>query len=103
MTFEDFMTHWSEVHAKLIQKNARELGIVKYIQIHRTSSSTGGSTRQRYDGIAEVWYESEDHFRALGKSDSGRVAVQSVVEDQRKFIGRETPLFKGYESAIING
>lgn len=102
LSFDEFMTHWVEVHAKLIQAHAVALGIVKYIQLHRSDvPAMGRSGRLQYDGIAEVWYASEQRFRALGKSEESRAAVKKVVEDQAKFIGKETPLFKGYESRII--
>lgn len=105
LTFEEFMTHWTQVHAPLIKKLAGDLGIVKYIQLHRSDSAkigtSGSMSRARYDGVAEVWYESEHHFRALGKSEAGRAAVEKVVEDQKAFIASETPLFKGHESEVI--
>ena len=106
LTFDEFMSHWTEIHANLIQQHAAALGIVKYIQLHHTASpksdSSVSSSRPQYDGIAEVWYQSEHHFRALGKSEAGRAAVEKVVEDQKKFIGSEIPLFRGYESEIIS-
>lgn len=106
LSFDEFMTHWTQIHANLISENAAALGIVKYIQLHRPDGSekarTHSASRPQYDGIAEVWYESEDHFRALGKSDVSRSAAQKVIEDQKKFIGRETPLFKGFEWNVID-
>lgn len=106
LSFDEFMTHWTQVHANLISDNAAALGIVKYIQLHRSDGSgqtrTHSASRPQYDGIAEVWYQSEDHFRAMGKTDASRAAVEKVIEDQKKFISRETPLFKGFEWTIID-
>ena len=106
LSFDEFMTHWTQIHANLISENASALGIVKYIQLHRPDRSeqarTHSASRPQFDGIAEVWYESEDHFRALGKSDGSCAAAEKVIEDQKKFIDRETPLFKGFEWTIID-
>lgn len=106
LSFEQFMTHWTQIHANLISENAAALGIIKYIQLHRPDGSakarTHSASRPQYDGIAEVWYESEEHFRALGKTDESQRAVEKVIADQKKFISRETPLFKGFEWNVID-
>ena len=57
-----------------------------------------------YDGIAELWWESEEAFRGGGRTPEGREAGRLLLEDEARFIdlGR-SPLWLNREKEIYPG
>lgn len=81
LTHEQFLKHWTEVHAPLALKYAPRLR--KYVQNHGVQLP---GVEFEYDGIAELWFD--DVESALGfekwlRSEQGRVAR----EDGKLFVG----------------
>lgn len=89
---EDFQRYWRETHAPLVAARAATLGIVKYEQVHAgfdalsagIQLSRGGP--QPYDGIAEIWFESEASLEAAGQNPDAAGAARELLEDERRFI-----------------
>lgn len=89
---EDFQRYWRETHAPLVAARAKTLGIVKYEQVHTgfdalnagIQASRGGP--EPYDGIAEIWFESEESMAAAGQNPGAAEAARDLLEDERKFI-----------------
>lgn len=84
MSVEDFRHYWENVHGPLIGKIP---GVTKYIQYHVRSDNVD-HTEPSIDGIAELWFESEEsQVRAWQTPE-----YQAVVEDEPNLFN-ETNLF----------
>lgn len=89
---EDFQRYWRETHAPLVAARATTLGILKYEQVHAgfdalnagIQASRGGP--EPYDGIAEIWFESEASMAAAGQNPDAAGAALELLEDERRFI-----------------
>lgn len=82
MTVEQFRTHWREVHGPLA---ARTAGLRRYVQ-HHVVGSRSPSSVLRPDGIAELWFDSEEDEQQFFASELGRMQR----EDGRTFVGFST-------------
>lgn len=94
LSYDEFLKHWEDNHAKLIKKHARVLGIKKYTQSSSINSSEIQSqmgllrdmTNFDFDGIAELWYSDiESHLRSRQSID-GESALKEIIEDEKRFI-----------------
>ena len=58
-TDEEFRQHWKQVHGPLV---AQIPGLVKYVQyyVHSQVSSDAEQVDEPIQGIAEMWFESEE-------------------------------------------
>ena len=64
MSRADFGRYWTTVHA---EKAKRVPGIARYV-INLAPDLSGNETELPYDGIAEVWFKSEEDMRASARS-----------------------------------
>lgn len=89
---EDFQRYWREQHAPLVARHAATLGIVRYEQVHAGFDAMSEAIRasrgapEPYDGIAEIWFESEEAMQAAGRNTGVSDAARELLEDERKFI-----------------
>lgn len=73
MTREEFQEHWLNHHGQHFMQVAKSYRVKKYVQSHTLDTKLNtmvrdlrGMTRE-YDGIAEIWWESqEDYLAGLG-------------------------------------
>lgn len=93
MSLEDFQKYWKENHGPLVAKNAKALGIQRYLQSHSfPGQENSPMTQERggmeplYDGVAELWWASHEAMAAAGQTAEGRAAAQELLEDERNFI-----------------
>jgi len=109
---EEFQRYWREAHAPLVARHATTLGIRRYVQLHSLPddapvnaalrASRGGP--EQYDGIAELWWDSEEQLAAATASDAGRRASLELLEDERRFIDlARSPLWLAREHEIVPG
>jgi uncharacterized protein (TIGR02118 family) len=105
---EDFQHYWRETHAPLVAARAKTLGIVKYEQVHTgfdalnvgIQASRGGP--EPYDGIAEIWFESEVSMATAGQNPGAAEAARDLLEDERKFIDlANSPLWFNRVQTIV--
>ena len=89
---EEFQDYGKNNHAPLFMKNAHIMRTKKYVQSHTiTSPLNDGMKASRgmadeYDGVAEVWFESESELmEAMGSEEMASLG-QILVEDEQKFI-----------------
>ena len=89
---QEFQDYWKNNHAALFMKNAHIMRTQKYVQSHTiTSPLNDGMKASRemmdeYDGVAEVWFESESELmEAMGSEEMARLG-QVLIEDEQKFI-----------------
>lgn len=92
MSVEDFSTHWRTIHARLVEKHAAALGIVRYVQSHRIEDETITAQAQErgwsspIDGVTEVWYADQDTMRAAYASEAGQAAQAELKADESNFV-----------------
>ena len=111
ISHEAFHQYWKQNHGDLMRSVAGALGASRYVQSHTIDSLVAkngnrarGSSVEPYDGIAEVWWESESDMRPAGYSKEELVQVQKrLLEDERKFIDVENSVvFLTEEYEIFN-
>jgi len=108
LTREEFQAYWRETHAALVTKHAEVLGIKRYVQLHARSTAIDEGMRaargapEPFDGIAELWFESEAAIAESFKNPDAVAAGQELIEDERRFIDLErSPLWLGEENEVI--
>lgn len=70
VSLEDFQRWWLQEHATLVK---RFPGLKKYT----INLATDGE--QRYDGVAEVWFEKKEDLEKIFSSPEGQTARQSAT------------------------
>jgi uncharacterized protein (TIGR02118 family) len=107
---EEFQKYWFETHGPLVRKHADALRIRRYVQTHTLLGDAADSLRASrggppgYDGVAELWWESEEDLAAGVTTPEGVEAGRVLLEDERKFIDlANSPLFWAREREIIPG
>lgn len=84
LTHQEFVKHWSEVHAPLAHVVP---GIRRYVQSHIVEERTRPdipSTEVEIDGIAELWYDDRAAMERANASPEAR----RLHADGALFIGR---------------
>ena len=109
MTREEFQRYWREVHAPLVAGHAKAMRIRRYIQSHTLTTpfdatyvARQGGTTEPYDGVAELWWDSTEDYRAATATDEGRAAARALLEDERNFIDlSRSPLWLSEEHVVV--
>ncbi|MCL1074084.1 EthD domain-containing protein [Shewanella dokdonensis] len=94
LSYEEFLRHWEDNHAKLIKKHAKVLGIKKYTQSSSIDFSEmnyqmvllRNTTHFDFDGIAELWYSDIESHLSSRKSLDGANALEEIIADEKRFI-----------------
>ena len=84
LTHEEFVTHWTEIHAPLAHAVP---GVRRYVQSHILEERTRPdipTTDVDIDGIAELWYDDRAAFEVANAS----AAAKRLHADGALFIGR---------------
>jgi uncharacterized protein (TIGR02118 family) len=109
LSVAEFQDYWLNKHGPLVRRLQPSLGMVRYVQVHRRSDALGeGMSKVRgapepYDGIAELWWENEESFRASGRTAEGREAGRLLLEDEAKFIDlARSPLWLNTEHVVYD-
>ncbi|TAJ32946.1 MAG: EthD family reductase [Reyranella sp.] len=83
-THEQFMTHWTQVHAPLAHAVP---GLRRYVQNHIAGERTRSDIEAldlAIDGIAELWFDDRTAYeRALASAE-----MKALHDDGARFIGR---------------
>ena len=111
MSSEDFHGYWRERHGPLVASYASVLGIRRYVQTHLlpddplngTLRAAYGTSEDLFDGVAELWLNTEADRAAAASSANGREAGIALVEDESHFIDFSRSIFMfGTEVPQIN-
>lgn len=92
LTEEQFLAYWADHHAPLVSAVAPVLGIRRYVQLHPFPSpasealAASRGLAATFDGIAELWFDSEEAVRQSTATKEGRRAARLLLEDERRFI-----------------
>ena len=104
---EQFQTYWFETHAPLVAQHAKALGIQRYVQLHTSDTEINEALRasrgapEPFDGIAEIWFESEAALTEAMQTPEGITAGKALLEDERRFIDLEkSPMWIAEEKVI---
>lgn len=106
----EFQRYWRETHAPLVQRHAATLRIRRYVQLHSLEEGSwldaalqaSRGAPAGYDGIAELWWDSEEDIAAATSTDDGRQAGLALLEDERRFIDlARSPLWIARENVVV--
>jgi hypothetical protein len=110
LTLGEFHDRWRLDHGPLVAANQRALGVLRYTQSHRLDdpmnaaiAAARGGMEEPYDGVAELWWESEASLRAASATDAGRRAGEALLADEAEFIDlASSPLWLAHEYPQVN-
>jgi len=107
LTLPEFQDYWVNRHGPLVRRLQPALGMVRYVQVHRLETDLADGMRkvrgapEPYDGVAELWWESEESFRAARRRPEAREAGRLLLEDEARFIDLpSSPLWLNHEQVI---
>ncbi len=106
----EFQDYWLNTHGPLFKKFADSYKAVRYVQSHTLDSPLNENIRKArgmsegYDGITEIWWESEEDFLSAINSPEGQKLRVIFVEDESKFMNMsESSAFFTVEHVIVDG
>jgi uncharacterized protein (TIGR02118 family) len=110
MSLGEFHEYWLKRHAPLVASFATDLDILRYVQTHtiegpanEAAQRARGDMEPHYDGVAELWWETEAALEAAIASDAGRDAGAALLADEQQFIDLpNSPLWLAYEYPQVN-
>ena len=110
MSRAEFQEYWLKHHGPLFQKFAETYRAVRYVQSHTIDSPLNENLKKsrglsdEYDGIAEIWWQSEGDFLAAISSLEGQKLRAMFIEDEAKFINMSaSSAFFTVEHVIVDG
>jgi uncharacterized protein (TIGR02118 family) len=89
---EQFQAYWRDSHGPLFMKFADTYRAKKYVQDHTIDTPLNEVIRdsrgmaQAYDGVAEVWFESEEDLVEAMSSPEGQKISAILLEDEGNFV-----------------
>src|SRR4029453_19074596 len=93
LSLPEFQRYWREEHGPLVASHAQRIGALRYIQVHRLDDEINArmaksrdGMEEPYDGVAELWWDSEEALTAVLATNAGQSAGEALLEDERKFI-----------------
>lgn len=110
LSLAEFQRYWREEHGPLVASHAQRIGALRYIQVHRLDdeinarmAKSRGGMEEPYDGVAELWWDSEQALTGVLATKGGQMAGDALLEDERKFIDLpNSPLWFAYEYPQVN-
>jgi uncharacterized protein (TIGR02118 family) len=111
LSLEEFHDYWLRRHGPLVAGHAGDLNILRYVQTHTLEGpaneaaqrARGGNMEPHYDGVAELWWETEAALEQAVQTDAGRAAGAALLEDEARFIDLpNSPLWLAYEYPQVN-
>ena len=89
----EFHRYWKEEHTKLVKSLAEIIRAKRYVQSHLLDTPINAILQQSrghsiapFDGITEIWWDSEKNFMEGNASPEGLKAGQKFVEGEAKFV-----------------
>ena len=92
MTREEFKEYWMNKHGPFFMNNAEAMGAKKYVQAHTIDTPLNEGLRNsrgmspEYDGVAEVWFDSEEALMEGMSSPEGQKLGAALQEDEGNFV-----------------
>ncbi len=92
MSREQFKNYWVNKHGPFFMENAGAMRAKKYVQsltvdtpLNEALRSSRGMLHE-FDGVAEVWFESEQDLMEGMSSPEGQKLAAALLEDEGNFI-----------------
>lgn len=88
----EFYQYWLESHGPRVRSYAKTINALKYVQSHTIAPDinqqliASRGLAEPYDGITEVWWKSEESFKAGFGSAAAQQAREDLLQDESKFI-----------------
>lgn len=88
---EDFRKYWIEKHGPYVKSFATALRARRYVQSHTIDSPLNAyaqqprGTKPPYDGITELWWDSQDDLVAALSTPAGQEANNLLAQDEGRF------------------
>jgi hypothetical protein len=106
----EFSDRWRLDHGPIVAGHQIALGVLRYTQTHRLDDPMNdalararGGMEPPYDGVAELWWASEDSFREAATTATGRRAGEVLLADESEFIDlAQSPLWLAHEHPQVN-
>ncbi|MEW8431146.1 MAG: EthD domain-containing protein [gamma proteobacterium symbiont of Ctena orbiculata] len=92
MTREEVREYWMNKHGPFVMSNAEAMGARKYVQAHTIETPLNEGLRAsrgmlpEYDGIAEVWFDSEQALTEGLNTPEGQKLGAALLKDEQNFI-----------------
>lgn len=92
MTREQFQHYWLNEHGPFFQKHAGDMRAKRYVQSHTIDTPLNAELRKsrgmlpEYDGVAEVWFESEEDMIEAMSTPEGQKLSAALLEDEGNFV-----------------
>jgi len=92
ITREQFQDYWLTKHGPFFAKNSGTMRAKKYVQSHTIDTPLNEGMRNsrgmlpEYDGVAEVWFDSEEDLMKAMNSSEGQRLSAALLEDEGNFI-----------------
>ncbi len=92
LTREQFQEYWVKKHGPFFMENTATLRAKKYVQSLTLETPLNEGLRESrgmqpaFDGVAEVWFESEEDLVAGMSSPEGQKLGSALAEDEGNFI-----------------
>ena len=110
LSLSEFSDRWRLDHGPIVAGHETALGVLRYTQTHRLEDSMNqamararGGMEEPYDGVAGLWWSSEDALRDAGRGDAGRRAGEAQLADEAEFIDlAASPLWLAHEYPQVN-
>jgi uncharacterized protein (TIGR02118 family) len=89
---EEFKDYWMNKHGPFFMENAGAIKAKKYVHSHTVDTPlneglrSSRGMRPEYDGVAEVWFESEEELMEGMSSPEGQKLGAALLEDEGNFI-----------------
>ncbi len=110
LSLAEFQDYWLHKHGPLVRRLQPALRMVRYVQLHRLPGDLADGMRrvrgapEPYDGVAELWWEGEETYRAARRDPQAREAGRLLLEDEAKFIDPpRSPLWLNHEHVVHAG
>ena len=87
-----FQAYWLNSHGSFFQSKAAVMRAKKYVQSHTLDTPLNEGFRAsrgmlpEYDGVAEVWFESEQDLMEAMSSPEGQELGAALLKDEGNFI-----------------
>jgi uncharacterized protein (TIGR02118 family) len=109
MTEQQFHRYWLQRHAPIVSARSGDMGMRRYVQSHLIPSPmTAGLERARgwrpnpFQGVAEVWWDSEEAMAAVFATPQGADAGEKLAEDEKQFLDDRTVVLMTREYLIFD-
>jgi uncharacterized protein (TIGR02118 family) len=92
MSREEFQDYWLNHHGPMFQRFAETYRAVRYVQSHTIDSPLNENLKRsrglsdEYDGIGEIWWQSEKDFMEAVTSPEGQELRKMFIEDEARFV-----------------